>query len=54
MICNNKEDIKIKVDDNIKEKKNKNLSFIKKLDEFMKSNILTQYESGNSVIPFGN
>ena len=49
MICNNKEDIKIKVDDNIKEKKNKNLSFIKKLDEFMKSNILTQYESGNNV-----
>lgn len=32
-----------------KKKKNKNLSFIKKLDEFMKSNILTQYESGNNV-----
>ena len=44
---NNKENEKDKFKKEINEKKNQNLLLIQKLDEFMKSNILTQFDSGN-------
>ena len=44
-----KEEKKEKVKDIIKEKKNNNLLFIEKLDDFMNLNILTQVESGKNI-----